>query len=335
MVPEAATPAVVTEGLTKVFHSQGREIAAVRDVSLEIQPGELFGLFGANGAGKSTLVRMLTTLLEPTAGQARVQGFDVVADDLRARAATGLVTADERAFYGRLTPRRNLAFYAALQNVPRRAIADRVDAVLELFGLAAKADVPFQSLSTGQKQRLNMARALVHDPPVLFLDEPTKSMDVQTADFVKTLIKDDLVGRQGKTVVFISHELYEMDAFCDRVAILAEGVVRAVGTPEVLGARLPRRALYRLTVTGDADRMVDRWRALARVTSVTEVSQGITMTAFDVALADESTGVWLDVMRVVDDCGGRVEEYRRLDDGSLRDVVRFFTTEEGMSDAQG
>jgi hypothetical protein len=108
-----------------------------------------------------------------------------------------------------------------------------------------------------------------------------------------------------------------------------------VGTPEVLGARLPRRALYRLTVTGDAAQMVDRWRVLAGVASVTEVSRGITMTAFDVALVDESTGVWLDVMRAVDDCGGRVEEYRRLDDGSLRDVVRYFTTEEGMSGAQG
>ena len=126
---------------------------------------------------------------------------------------------------------------------PVKEIPQRVAYVLDLFGLTAKAGARVQSLSTGQKQRLNMARALVHDPPILFLDEPTKSMDVQTSDFVKGLIKEELIGRQGKTVVYISHELYEMDNFCDRVAILADGRVRVVGTPAELAARLPRRAL--------------------------------------------------------------------------------------------
>jgi ABC-2 type transport system ATP-binding protein len=319
------TPIVCVDHLSKTFTAYGREVHAVRDASFTVGRGELFGLFGSNGAGKSTLVRMLATLLAPTRGTAIVNGFDIVRDELSVRASIGLVASDERSFYGRLTCRQNLSFYAALQNVPRSQVKSRVDDVLGLFDLLPKADAPFQSLSTGQRQRLNMARALVHDPRILFLDEPTKSMDVQTGDFVKALIKDELVARQRKTIVFISHELYEMDHFCDRVLILAEGQVRAIGTPEELGARIPRRAIFRVELQGDADRIASRWRSLPGVEAAVEVSRGVTLTAFDVTLADESSGVWLDVLKEVGECGGRVEEYRRVDDGSLRDVVKHFT----------
>jgi ABC-2 type transport system ATP-binding protein len=319
------THAVVTDRLTKIFRAGGREVAAVRDLSLRVRQGELFGLFGSNGAGKSTLVRMLTTLLAPTSGTASVGGHDIVRADIRVRAAVGLVTADERSFYGRLTALQNLDFYAALQNVPRAEIPRRAGEALDLFGLSDKAGALFQSLSTGQKQRLNMARALIHDPPILFLDEPTKSMDVQTSDFVKALIKQELVGRRRKTVIFISHELYEMDHFCDRVAILSEGCLRAVGTPAELSARLPRRAVFRLEVAGDADRIAAQWRSLDAVESVAVVSRGVARTAFDVALADESSGAWLAVIEVIGARGGRLESYHRVDDASLREVIRHFT----------
>lgn len=311
--------------LSKTFVAYGREVCAVRNVSFMVQRGELFGLFGSNGAGKSTIVRMLSTLLTPSSGTARVNGFDISRDELRVRASIGLVASDERSFYGRLTCRQNLSFYATLQNVPRTQVKDRVDRALDLFGLMPKADAIFQSMSTGQRQRLNMARALVHDPPILFLDEPTKSMDVQTSDFVKALIKEELIARQCKTIVFISHELYEMDNFCDRVAILGEGQLRAIGTPDELSARIPRRAVYRVEVEGDADGIAARWLTLPRVEAVHEISRGMVLTAFDVTLADESSGVWLDVLNAVGLCGGRVEEYRRVEDGSLRDVIKHFS----------
>jgi ABC-type multidrug transport system ATPase subunit len=168
-----------------------------------------------------------------------------------------------------------------------------------------------------------MARALVHDPPILFLDEPTKSMDVQTSDFVKALIKEELIGQQGKTVVYISHELYEMDNFCDRVAILADGRVQVVGTPAELGARLPRRALYRIVVQGDIAGITQEWLQIKGVESVTLISEGLATAAYDVALADEAA--WLSVMEAVHNNGGRVETYRRADDQSLRRIVAHFS----------
>lgn len=324
-------PIITTQGLTKIFGAGANAVRAVTDVTLRIFPGELFGLFGPNGAGKSTLVRMLATLLAPTSGAAAVRGYDIIRDELQVRASCGLVTSDERSFYGRLSAARNLSFYAAMQNVDRRQIPERVAYTLDLFGLTAKAKAAAQSLSTGQKQRLNMARALVHDPPILFLDEPTKSMDVQTSDFVKALIKEEIVGRQGKTVVFISHELYEMDNFCDRVVILTDGRVQVVGTPAELGALLPRRALYRIVVQGDVESITRRWRQTDGVEAVTLVSEGTATIAYDLALADETA--WLAVMEAVGACGGRVETYRRVDDQSLRRIVAHFS--DGLLERKG
>ena len=309
--------------LSKTYQSRGQAVTAVSNVTFSVGVGELFGLFGPNGAGKSTIVRMLTTLLAPTSGTAVVHGFDVVQQPIQVRASVGLVTADERSFYGRLTAQQNLQFYAAMQNVPRPQIAPRISAVLELFGLNHKAHAPAQSLSTGQKQRLNMARALIHDPPILFLDEPTKSMDVQTADFVKALIKEKLVGEQKKTVVFISHELYEMENFCDRVLILANGQVQAIGTPAELGTQLPRRALFRLVVEGNPDKLATAWQTLDGVESVTEISRGAAQTTFDVALADER--VWFAVVQEIEAGNGRLESYHRADDESLRRIVAHFS----------
>jgi ABC-2 type transport system ATP-binding protein len=318
-------PIITTQGLTKIFGARPNAVHAITDLSLQIMPGELFGLFGPNGAGKSTLVRMLTTLLAPTRGTAFVGGYNIIHDELQVRASCGLVTSDERSFYGRLSAAQNLSFFAAMQNMKRQEIPRRVAFLLDLFGLEAKAKARVQSLSTGQKQRLNMARALVHDPPILFLDEPTKSMDVQTSDFVKGLIKEELIGRQGKTVVFISHELYEMDNFCDRVAILAEGQVRVVGTPAELAARLPRRALYRIVVEGDVAAISQKWLQIKNVDTVTLISEGPATAAYDLALADEAA--WLSVMESVHEHGGRVETYRRVDDQSLRQIVAHFSND--------
>lgn len=318
-------PIITTQGLTKVYGKGPNAVHAITDLSLQIMPGEVFGLFGPNGAGKSTLVRILTTLLAPTSGTAFVSGYNVLREELQVRASCGLVTSNERSFYGRLSASQNLAFFASMQNMNRHEIPERVSYVLELFGLTAKARAPAQSLSTGQRQRLNMARALIHDPPILFLDEPTKSMDVHTSDFVKGLIKEELNGRQGKTVIYISHELYEMENFCDRVAILANGRARVVGKPVELAAHLPRRALYRVVVQGDTAAVTEKWKQIQSVETVTLVSEGPAMASYDLALVDENA--WLPVMEAVYETGGRVETYRRVDDQSLRQIVAHFSND--------
>jgi ABC-2 type transport system ATP-binding protein len=322
------TAIVVTENIRKVFD---KEMIALQDVSFAVEQGELFGLFGSNGAGKSTLIRILATLLNPTSGTAFINGHDVVQYGSLARASLGLVTADERSFYGRLTARQNLTFYAAMQSIPRREIGGRVEGVLDLFGLAHKAESSFQSLSTGQRQRLNMARALIHNPPLLFLDEPTKSMDVQTSDFVKELIRNELVNNQGKTVIFISHELYEMDNFCDRVVILADGAVQAIGSPSDLRKELPQNAVYRVIVKGDPDLVQSEWKKMPAILQITEISRGASLNTFHLELAHETNELWVSILRAAGHANATIESYQRVDDGSLRHIIKHFTKGAGFT----
>ena len=325
--------AIVVDGIGKTFKSGGHTVEAVRSVSLHVNQGELFGLFGHNGAGKSTLVRMLATLVRPTAGRAEINGFDLVRAERQVRASIGLVASDERSFYGRLSGHHNLRFFAALQNVPRAQVAARVDYALGLFDLAAIASRPFQTYSTGQRQRLNLARAVLHDPPILFLDEPTKSMDVQTADFVKALVKEELVGRQHKTVVFISHELYEMENFCDRLAIIHRGALRAIGTPAELIRQVPAQPVYALKLNGPAGPLMAALRSAALFSEVegTDEVDGHATVRFGLCAADATAGdagdwqelLWQTVVAV----GARVESFQAVGGRSLRDVIRYYSQE--------
>lgn len=236
------TIAIESAGLTKVYGSA----TAVHDIRFVIPRGELFGLFGANGAGKTTLIRMLTTLLAPTQGGATVNGFDVVKQAEQVRASVGMVFSNENSFYGRLSGRENLKFFAALQNVPRQNVRGRVDELLRMFTLDRHADAMFQTYSTGMRQKLNVARALLHNPPILFLDEPTKGMDVQTADAVRVLLKQEIVERQGKTVFLTTHDLYEMEHLCDRIGVIAHGEMRAFGRPRDLLQQAGGKHIYHI-----------------------------------------------------------------------------------------
>jgi ABC-2 type transport system ATP-binding protein len=232
-----SAPAVATHALGHTFAAGRATLEALHDVNLTIAAGEFFGLFGPNGAGKTTLIRILTTLIIPSAGAAEVHGHDVARAPAQVRALVGLVFANEHSFYGRLSGRENLEFFGVLQNLARRAARRRAAELLEWFDLARAADAPFQSYSTGMRQRLNVARALLHDPAVVFLDEPTKGMDVLGAEMLRGLLRHELVERRGKTVVLTTHDVQELEALCDRVGVLERGRVRAVGTPaELAGA---------------------------------------------------------------------------------------------------
>lgn len=224
-VPEPI-PAIEVVNLSKRFRPRiswrHREIVALDRVSLRVQPGEAVGLLGPNGSGKSTLLRILSTVFVPSSGHAWVGGVSIEQVH-RVKPMIGVVPPDARGFHGRLSGRHNLAFFAALQQVPPQTTAHRVAVLLRLVGLAELDGQPFWTYSTGQRQRLNLARALLHDPPILLLDEPTKGLDPWGARRLCRWLRDELIQRQGKTLLVASHQVDDLRVLTDRVIVLRHG----------------------------------------------------------------------------------------------------------------
>ncbi len=205
-------------------------IIAVNNVNLQIKRGEAFGLIGPNGAGKTTFIKLLCCLILPTKGTANVFGYDIIKDEEKIKATVGLVSGDERNFYWRLTGRQNLCFFAGLYNLSSKGTRQKIKELSLFLGIEEELDKRFDSYSTGMKQRLSIARCLINDPQILFMDEPTKSLDPPTVQNLRVFIKDKLVNEQKKTVVFTTHNLNEAESLADRLAIMNEGIVRAYGT---------------------------------------------------------------------------------------------------------
>ncbi len=311
--------ALTADSLAHTFHTPRGPVEALGGVTLSVERGEFFGLFGPNGAGKSTLIRVLTTLIIPTSGLATVMGFNVLSQADKVRQNIGLVFANENSFYGRLTGRQNLEFFAALQNLPRPQASRRADELLGLFGLSHAAEAYFQSYSTGMRQKLNVARALLHDPPLLFLDEPTKGMDVMTAESVRTLLRRELVERQGKTVFLTTHDLDEMETLCDRVAILEMGKIRACGPPAELIRQASATVVYRLEIAAAPDGILQQLSQLPGVDSVEAVSQTSAVTVLELTFRDPATPPVLWQTLAAHNIA--VKRYAPKDDG-LRTLIR-------------
>lgn len=199
-------------------------------VSLAIAAGQVFGLLGQNGAGKTTLVRMLTSLLLPTAGSALVDGIDVTRDPRAIRRRVGLVNGDERSFYWRLTGRQNLEFFAALRHLDRTATAAAIERLGDRLGMTDHLDRRFGSLSTGQRQALAIARGLLDSPSIVFMDEPTRSLDPISARRLREFVAEVVVGELGRTVVLATHSMPEAETLCDRLAFLQDGRIVASGS---------------------------------------------------------------------------------------------------------
>lgn len=220
---------IEVKNLTKVFN---KEIRAVDNISFFVKRGEIFGFLGPNGAGKTTTIRMLSTLLKPTKGTARIAGHDILNDPNNVRKSIGIVF-QEPALDERLTGRENLDFHSRLYGLEKRQREERIKEVLNLVNLKEKADILVKNYSGGMKRRLEIARGLMHFPKVLFLDEPTLGLDTQTRraiwDYIKKLNK-----KEGITVFLTTHYMEEADYLCDRVAIMDQGKLLVIGTPEEL-----------------------------------------------------------------------------------------------------
>lgn len=211
-------------GLRRLLRRKGPDVVeALRDVSLTVEPGEVFGLVGRNGQGKTTLIKSTCGLLEPSEGQVRVFGHDTVRAAREVKRKVGLVSADERSFYYRLTGRQNLLFFARLQGIDDVASARRIAELVQTFELSEVIERPFQEYSTGNKQRLAIVRALLTDPPLLLLDEPTRSLDPISAAALRQVIRSWASRSPEQTVLITTHNLTEVEALCARVAILSRG----------------------------------------------------------------------------------------------------------------
>jgi len=249
-----------TEGLSKHF-GKGSVIKAVDGLDLDVYEGETFGLLGPNGAGKTTAIRLLNCIIKPTGGTATVNGYDITAQEDDVKRVTGML-AESPGLYDKLSAHEFLEFMGALYDVPGDVLRERIDELLKLFGLNDRKDHLIEGYSSGMKQKLLIAAALIHDPPILFLDEPTSSLDPRSAHMVKDLIKE-LSDTAGKTIFMCSHILPVVEELCDRIGIIDGGRLVAVGTVDEIIARSGSRTLEEafMALTGGAiDSELLAWR---------------------------------------------------------------------------
>ena len=251
---------------TGIIRRRPLEVEAVRGISFEVAEGELFGLLGPNGAGKTTTIKMLITLLLPTAGEARVLGHDVVREAREVRKRIGYVFGGERGLYERLSGLDNLRYFAELYGLSGKRQRARIQEVLELVGLLGRERERVEGYSRGMRQRLHIARGVLHDPEVVFLDEPTIGVDPVGARALRAMIAG-LVDA-GKTVLLTTHYMFEADSLCDRIAVIANGRIVAEGTPAELKDHVADSTVVEVEVFGVDEADVLRLRDLPGVTSV-------------------------------------------------------------------
>jgi len=249
-----------------IFKRQVKEILAVDDVSFSVGDGELFGLLGPNGAGKTTTIKMLTTLLIPTAGSASILGLDVVRDAAAVRPRIGFIFGGERGLYWRLSGYDNLRYFASLYHVEPGTAKKRIPELIELVGLTGREKERVEGYSRGMRQRLHIARSLIHDPEVLFLDEPTMGLDPVGARELRMAIRN--LQSEKKTILMTTHYMFEADALCQRIAIINKGNIIALDTPENLKKNVQDLSVVEIEIFGISQERLDRISTLDFVDSM-------------------------------------------------------------------
>ncbi len=240
-----------TDGLKRTFGRGDSEKIAVNSISFEVKKGEIFGILGPNGAGKTTTIRMLSTLLKPTSGKAEVLGIDV-SDDRRSkelRRRINMVSGGERGLYYRLTGRQNLKYFSDLYGVPKDIRDERIEKTLELVGMTEAAERRVEEYSRGMKQRIHIARALINDPEILYLDEPTIGLDPEISLQIRRIVKG--LSDSGKTIILTTHYMFEAEELCDRMIILKQGNVVGYGSVEELKSKVSDDTMVRIVTTKD------------------------------------------------------------------------------------
>ena len=269
--------AVECNDLSRTYSSRNvvgrrRDFVALKGLNLEVPRGSVFGLLGPNGAGKTTTVRILSTLLTPTSGTARVLGYDVESQAKQVRRNIGFILGGERGLYGRITGEQNMRFFAALNHINPGEAKRRTEQLLDRVGLTEHAKTAVENYSRGMKQRLHIARGLLTDPPVLFMDEPTIGIDPIGAQELRNYVPE--LASEGKTILLTTHYMAEADMLCDTIAIIDRGELAAVGTPSEIKRRFSRLGIIEVTVNRPRERLVAEVTELDLVERVESAAEG-------------------------------------------------------------
>ena len=266
--------AIETKNLGRIYKihnnkkEKSKELKALSDVNLEIRKGELFGLLGPNGAGKTTLIKILTTLLSPTSGQANVAGFNVEKSPDEVRKWINMVSGGETSGYGLLTVRENLWMFAQFYGIDSSIANARIKKLSEIVGLSDRLNTKSSDLSTGLRQKMNIIRGFLTDPEILFLDEPTLGLDVGASRDVRNFIESWMDDNQQRTLLLTTHYMVEADQLCDRVAIINEGKVLACDTPNNLKRTLQKEAIYNINFYAPSNLDLDKFKEISGVKNV-------------------------------------------------------------------
>lgn len=325
--PDMSTPAIRTEALRRTYKKPRKrwgkpanptapaEFVALDGVSLDVRPGELFGLLGPNGAGKTTLIKILTTLLAPTSGQAWIDGHDVVTHAHLVRPIINMVSGGESSGYGVLNVRENLWLFSRIYGVPNADVKARIEKMLDVVGLTDKAGSRVSHLSTGQRQKMNFCRGFITDPKILFLDEPTLGLDVTSARAIRKYLREWMGEKPGRTLLLTTHYMAEADELCDRLAIIDKGKVLACDTPTNLKRRVQKHAIFELSLSPGANGFAD----IGRLPGVHQATTTDTPTTVELKVALDEEAAIGGVVQTVVQTGGKILTLKKTEP-TLEDV---------------
>ena len=274
-------------GYRNLFPWRRQSISALKGISFEVKKEELFGILGPNGAGKTSLIKILCTLILPDSGTALINGYDIYRHEKKIKKYIGYITSEERSFFWRLTGNQNLHFFATLYNLSSEETKKRINYLVNLLDLKKEIDMPFMGYSSGIKQRLSIARGLLRNPEILLMDEPTRSLDPLAKLRLQQFIKENLVGEQKKTVFLATHDLLEAEYLCDRLAILSQGKIVAIGKVDAIKKSLGKKKKVLLRLKTHRKNVFDKLLKINGVYGINVSSYLNGITSLEVELNNE------------------------------------------------
>ena len=310
-----------TYNIKKTRKTAGHQLIALDNVTLNVAQGELFGLLGPNGAGKTTLIKILTTLLGPSSGSARVNGWDVVTQSDQLRKDINMVSGGETSGYGLLTVQENLWMFSQFYGIPSRQANQRIKELLKIVGMEDRAETKCSNLSTGLRQKMNIVRGFMTDPRVLFLDEPTLGLDVGASRDVRHFVRKWVDDNPDRSLLLTTHYMVEAEELCDRVAIINQGKVLACDSPKALKAALNAEAVYEIAVSALDEQDLERLRLIPgiRRASLRQLEEGA-----ELQLIFEDDGVLTRLIQFLAERGSLIQSLHKRE-ATLEDVFVSLT----------